>query len=95
MAKFCVGLAECFFFFTVLVWNSKYVNYVQCYKTIIYITIDLHKNIHIYQLHTISYCMRIQSLQLPEDGHIQWPKHVAAVKNKHGESSDVCPNSVR
>jgi hypothetical protein len=70
MAIFCIGLAECFFV-TVLLRNYSYVNYVQCYKTIMYIFIDLHKNVHIYRLRMTSFCMRIRSLQLSEDGHIQ------------------------
>ena len=28
-------------------------------------------------------CVYLQSSYLPEDGHILWPKHVAALNNKY------------
>jgi len=93
LAKFCVGFAECFFV-TVLVCNYNYVNYLQCYKKIMYIIIYLHKNVYIYHLSMNCYFTHLWSFRLPEDGPIQWPKHVAAVNNKHCEGFDVCPYSV-
>lgn len=58
--------------------NRHYnVNTVQAYNY-------RQQHVRFYYLHTTTCnicCIRLRSLQLPEDGHILWRKHVRGVNN--------------